>query len=424
MRGSVLSVRGLGKAFRRYRHEFDRVATWFGARAKPVEENWVLKDVNFEVPAGQALGIVGRNGAGKSTLLKMVTGTTRPSEGSIHINGRIAAILELGMGFNYEMTGRQNAYQAAGMMGHNQADIDAVIAGIEEFSELGAYFEQPIRVYSSGMQVRLAFAVATAFRPDILIIDEALSVGDAYFQHKSFKRIREFRELGTTLILVSHDKIALQSICDRAILLEGGAIVRDGDPESVLDYYNALIAQKEGEVIETLEHPSGRIQTISGSRKAVITDVGLHDLSGKALDTVAVATPVELRVAVQAAVAIPKLVLGYAIKDRVGQTIYGTNTFFSDQVLTDLAPGDGATFSIRFPLNLGPGTYSIAVSLSADESHLAESFEWRDLALIFAVVNQGDPFDGKMFIPSQIEVRRMAAQPAGVVAPADAGVSG
>ncbi len=402
----VLKVATLGKAYRRYKREFDRVAGWFGFKINPAEERWVLRGIDFEVPPGQALGIVGRNGAGKSTLLKMITGTTRPTEGSVHVKGKVAAILELGMGFNYEFSGRQNAYQSAGMMGHSQGEIDAVIDGIEAFSELGSYFDQPIRVYSSGMQVRLAFAVATAFRPDVLIIDEALSVGDVYFQHKSFQRIREYREQGTTLILVSHDKVALQTICDRAILLEQGALVRDGDPESVLDYYNALIAKKEGESIETLPHPSGRTQTISGSRKARIEHVGLFDSNGQALDTVSVGTFVELRVTARAMVDLPQLVLGYALKDRLGQTMYGSNTFFSEQVQKDVTGGEVLEFSIRFPLNLGPGTYSVALALSADESHLGENYEWRDLALIFSVVNMGRPFDGKMFIPGETEIRR------------------
>jgi lipopolysaccharide transport system ATP-binding protein len=294
------------------------------------------------------------------------------------------------------------------MMGFHRDAIDGVIDEVASFSELGDYFDQPLRVYSSGMQVRLAFAVATAFRPDVLIIDEALSVGDAYFQHKSFERIRAFRELGTTLILVSHDKAALQSICDRAILLDGGRLVQDGDPESVLDYYNALLAAQEGEVIETVAHPSGRTQTISGSRLARVERVELLDGAGEVVETVGVGAPLQLRVQAHAAAAIPSLVLGFAIKDRFGRTLFGSNTFFSRQTVEALGEGDKVDYCVGFNADLGPGTYSISLALTGGESHLEANYEWRDLAVVFAVVNLDKvPFDGVVFLASDIEVTRL-----------------
>lgn len=403
----VLTVNGLGKVFRQYRRELHRVLNWFSFSIPAAEEHWVLRDVSFEVRAGEALGIVGRNGAGKSTLLKMITGTTRPSEGGVHIKGRVAAILELGMGFNYDYTGRQNVYHASGLMGFQHDEIDAIVPELEAFAELGAYFDQPIRVYSSGMQVRLAFAVATAFRPDILIIDEALAVGDAYFQHKSFDKIKRFREEGTTLILVSHDRLALLSLCDRAILLDSGRLALDGEPESVLDYYNALLGRKDGESIETRLQDNGRIQTISGSREATIEAAVLLNYQGEPVDTIEVNATAEIRVSAKAHTAIPRLVLGYAIKDRLGQTMYGTNTHYSEQVIEDLNPDEIVEYSIRFPISLGPGTYSVALALSGAENHLGQNYEWRDLAIIFSVVNLHQQiFDGKVFIPSQITVER------------------
>jgi lipopolysaccharide transport system ATP-binding protein len=405
----VLTVNGLGKVFRRYKRELHRVLNWFSFQFPPAEEHWVLRDISFEVRAGEALGIVGRNGAGKSTLLKMITGTTRPSEGGVHFKGRIAAILELGMGFNYDYTGRQNVYHASGLMGLQRSDMDAIMPELEAFAELGAYFDQPIRVYSSGMQVRLAFAVATAFRPDILIIDEALSVGDAYFQHKSFDKIKQFREQGTTLILVSHDRLALLSLCDRALLLDQGRLALDGDPESVLDYYNALLGRKEGDVIETSLQEDGRIQTISGSREATIETATLVNAQGEPVDTIEVGSDVEIRVVAKAHKAIPRLVLGYAIKDRLGQTMYGTNTHYSQQALDTLQAGETVEYGIRFPVALGPGTYSVALALSGAENHLGQNYEWRDLAIMFSVVNlREQAFDGKIFMPSSIEVRRSA----------------
>ena len=409
MADPVLELAGVGKAYRRYRSELHRIRGWFGARIAPLEEHWAVREVDLAIAAGQAVGIVGRNGAGKSTLLKIVAGTVRPTTGTLTVRGRVAAILELGMGFNPELTGPQNVYQAAGMMGFTPPEIAGVMDEIRDFAELGDYFDQPIRVYSSGMHVRLAFAVATAFRPDVLIIDEALAVGDAYFQHKSFSRLRAYREQGTTLILVSHDKATVQSICERAVLLEEGRIVKDGDPESVLDYYNALTARGAPDSIETVPLPSGRIQTISGNRKARIVSAALHDAQGAPLSTVPVGAPVELRVTVRAEAALPRLVLGYALKDRLGQTLYGTNTHYTGQALTEVAAGETVTFSIGFAMELGPGNYSVALSLSPSESHLTDNYEWRDLAVLFEVVNLGAPFDGKLRLTSAITVSRHAS---------------
>lgn len=219
---TLLSVNNLGKAYRSYYSEWQRFARWFGIAIRPREEHWVLRHVSFDIRPGEAIGIMGQNGAGKSTLLKMIAGTLQPSEGSVHVNGRVAAILELGMGFNPELTGRQNVLHSAGLMGYSHAQILQVMSDIEAFAEIGEYFDQQVRTYSSGMQVRVAFAVATAFRPQILIVDEALSVGDSYFQHKSFDRIRQFQQQGTTLLLVSHDPTSILTLCDRTLLLENG----------------------------------------------------------------------------------------------------------------------------------------------------------------------------------------------------------
>jgi lipopolysaccharide transport system ATP-binding protein len=407
MSSPVLEVHNLGKAFRRYNRAVDRFANWFGVPVKPADEHWVLNDISFSIKAGEAVGIIGRNGAGKSTLLKMVAGTMRPTTGGVQLSGLLSAILELGMGFNPELTGRQNVYHSGGMMGHSRARITALIEGISDFSELGDYFDQPLRIYSSGMQMRLAFAVATAVRPDVLIIDEALAVGDSYFQHKSMERIRAFRDEGTALILVSHDKAAVQSLCNRAILLDGGHVALDGTPESVLDYYNALLARKEGESIETRTLEDGRVETISGSRLATVEAVSLVDGTGKAVETVGVDAKVTLRVTARAHADIPRLVLGFAIKSRFGQTIFGTNTHFLGKDLENLAAGDRFSFNLTFRAALKPGSYSISTALTGSESHLDQNFEWRDLALVFSVADLDvPPFDGIAYFPVEAELDR------------------
>lgn len=402
-----LAVSGLGKAYRRWGSEWARVLSWFGIPVSPAEEHWVLRGVSFSVGPGETVGIVGQNGAGKSTLLKLITGTAQPTEGNIVRSGRVAAILELGMGFNSDLTGRENAFHSAGLMGYSREQIEAVMPDIESFAEIGEYFDQPVRTYSSGMQMRVSFGVATAFRPDVLIVDEALSVGDSYFQHKSFRRIREFRDQGTTLLLVSHDASAIQAICDRAILLDAGRVLRDGQPEDVMDLYNALIAERENASLVVRKHESGREQVVSGTGEAVVSEIGLFGMASEPVEMIDVGQSVELRIKVRVNAAIDRLVLGYMIKDRLGQPVFGTNTHYTDQPVHGLKAGSELEYSIRFDADFGPGSYSVSTALVSTETHLVNNFEWRELALTFTVANMSKTeFIGSAWAPPVIEVRR------------------
>lgn len=307
---SYIKVHNVGKAYKQYTSKTGRLVEWISPfNTVKHKLKWILQDISFNVEPGEALGIIGINGAGKSTLLKLITGTAKPTCGDIALSGRVAALLELGMGFHSDFTGRQNVYMSGQLLGISVEKITELMPEIEEFAEIGDYIDQPVRVYSSGMQVRLAFSVATAIRPDILIVDEALSVGDAYFQHKSFERIREFRKLGTTLLLVSHDKQAIQSICDRAILLNKGRIEMEGEPESVMDYYNALLADKQNLSIRQVEN-NGKLQTRSGSGEASITDIRLLNDEGESIEVATVGQPVNLQVKVHINEALPELVVG------------------------------------------------------------------------------------------------------------------
>lgn len=384
---SLLEVKNISKAYRRYGSELRRVLSWFGIPVKPLEEKWVLRNLSFSISPGQAVGIVGQNGAGKSTLLKIITGTLKQSAGKVSVNGRIAAILELGMGFNPELTGRQNAYHGLGMMGFSPSEIEQVMPDIEAFAEIGDYFDQSLRTYSSGMQVRVAFAVATAFRPEILIIDEALSVGDSYFQHKSFNRIREFQAEGTSLLIVSHDRTAIQSLCDHAILLENGAVIKEGEPEAVFDFYNAIIAEKENSTVEVKKLEDGTDQTSSGTGEARVEEIALYNSKGEIAEFVAVGESVELRIKVKVYKAVETLVLGYGIKDRLGQVMYGTNTWHTEQIINEPKEGNKYQFTIAFHANFGVGSYSIQTALVDRDTHLTANYEWRDLALVFNVIN-------------------------------------
>ncbi len=404
----TITVSNLGKAYKTYPTRLSRLAEWILPFRGPRHSlKWVLRDVSFHVSPCEAVGLIGINGAGKSTLLKLITGTTQPSTGHVAMEGSVAALLELGMGFHPDFTGRQNAYMAGQLLGMSVEQIRELMPQIEAFADIGDYMDQPVRVYSSGMQMRVAFSVATARRPDILIVDEALSVGDAYFQHKSFDRIRQFRKEGTTLLLVSHDKQAIQSVCDRAILLDGGRLAREGRPEEIMDYYNAMIAERENDTVRLKEIADGKVQTVSGTGEATVADIALLDENGERVEVVDVGSPVTLEVKVKVNAPIPRMVLGYMIKDRLGQAMYGTNTHLKALPLDDVAAGEEVVYRFAFPMNLGPGTYSVATAIVSTDTHLVNNYEWRDLALVFTVMNMRRPhFEGSAWLDPAIDIQR------------------
>ncbi len=411
-----LQVEGIGKAYRVWGSEWSRAASWFGLPAKPREEHWVLRNVSFSIAPGEAIGVIGQNGAGKSTLLKLITGTAQPTEGRVTRTGRVAAILELGMGFNPDLTGRQNAYHSAGLMGYAQAQIEAVMPAIESFAEVGEYFDEPVRTYSSGMQVRVAFAVATAFKPDLLIVDEALSVGDSYFQHKSFDRMRKFREEGVSIMLVTHNMGDVKTLCDRVILLEKGAVLKDGAPDEVIDFYNAMIARKENEklTVEQRRDKDGWVLTRSGNGKAAVRSLKLVDAgTGQSVSLATVGQELRLLLEAEVNVDLPQLVLGFMLRDKQGQVVWGSNTWHTDQVLENVREGEVITYALDFTCRLGPGSYSVSPALVSSDTHLTDNFEWVDNLVVFEVMNIGQPvFIGSNWLDASFSVTRGESQPA------------
>lgn len=405
--GNII-VNNIGKAYKKYPSRFGRLIEW----VSPIKITrhtltWVLRNISFSIKPGEAIGLIGINGAGKSTLLKLITGTAHPTTGSITLTGRVAALLELGIGFHPDFSGRQNVYMSGQLLGLSVTDIERLMPEIEAFAEIGEYIDQPVRVYSSGMQMRLAFSVATAIRPDILIIDEALSVGDAYFQHKSFERIRAYRKQGTTLLLVSHDKAAIQSICDRAVLLSAGSILMEGEPEAVMDYYNAMLAERGNHMIQQESLPNGKVKTISGDGKARVNRIYLTDEKNNIIEVVAVGQRISLNIEINVVEDIECLVLGYGIKDRLGQVIFGSNTALENMPLNNVKKGDIYNYSISFNANFGVGNYSVQTALVSSETHLENNYEWIDLALIFDVINVNKkPFVGCTWLDQVIEVNR------------------
>lgn len=402
-----IRIIGLGKAFKTYISRWSRLVDWLVPFVPPrCQLHWVLRDINLNIMPGEAVALVGMNGAGKSTLLKLIAGTLQPTEGQITTQGSLAALLELGIGFHPEFTGRQNVFMSGQLLGLDPQEILRLMPQIESFAEIGDYIDQPVRVYSSGMQVRLAFSLATARRPDILIIDEALSVGDAHFQHKSFERIKAYRALGTTLLIVSHDKDAIQTICDRVVILDNGRQLQDGSPDSMFDLYNALIAEADAHNVHQITTGQGAVITSSGSGEAKVVAIRMVDAAtGMALKLVVSGVRIRLEIDVEIYAPIPCLVLGFSIRNRLGQIMYGTNTFHTDQMLFDLQEGDARKYQIDMSLNLGPGNYAISTALVSTDTHLDKNYEWLDHAFVFEVVHgQGPYYEGQVYLAPTIEI--------------------
>ncbi|RWA87152.1 ABC transporter ATP-binding protein [Mesorhizobium sp.] len=391
----VLDVSHVGKSYATYRSNLQRFANWFGASIAPQSEFWANRDVSFQVRQGEAVALIGQNGAGKSTLLKMITGTVRPTVGSITLTGRVSAILELGLGFNPEFTGRQNVYQAGGLMGFSQQELTALMPSIEEFAEIGEFFDEPTRIYSSGMQARLAFALATARRPDILIVDEVLSVGDSYFQHKSFDRIRQFKAQGASIILVTHGMGDVRALSDRVILLDKGTILKDGEPDEVVDYYNALIAIRENDklTVEQRREKDQWLYSRSGTKAVAVESVALTDGdSGAPIKTAVSGQSVTVQTRIVAKEDIPELVIGFMLRDRAGHTVWGTNTWHTGQVLSNIAAGDKVECRLRLACALGQGSYGLSVALHTGDVHIDNNYDWIENIEVFDVINSDRPF--------------------------------
>jgi lipopolysaccharide transport system ATP-binding protein len=408
---TAIRVENLGKRYKHYRHPSHRLWEWATAgRLTLHEPAWVLRGVRFSVEPGEALGIVGPNGAGKSTLLRLIKGTIMATEGRVETAGRVAA-LELGLGFHPDFSGYENLFTGGALIGLDAPAVRERLPEIEAFTELGDALSDPMRTYSSGMQLRLAFGIATAVRPDILLIDEALAVGDAYFQHKCIARIRSFREQGTTLLLVAHDAAAVTSLCDRAILLESGVLERDGSPREVLEYYNALTAKrtasydiKQGSELGL----QGGGSTRSGDGRAVIERLELQGHAGEG-EHFRVGEQLTIRVHGRANEALDDLTVGVALRDRLGNEVFGTNTYLLGCAPLPLRAGERFCAAFRLPLNLGCGSYGVTLALHEGRVHLDGNFDWWDNVASFQVVPGDEPrFAGTSYLPVEASIERAA----------------
>ncbi|HEX8720419.1 MAG TPA: ABC transporter ATP-binding protein [Pyrinomonadaceae bacterium] len=396
----ALRVENVSKQYRVYARPGDRLAeTLTRGRLKRHREFWALKGVSFEVEAGTTTGIIGPNGCGKSTLLQIIAGTLEPTAGSVWREGRVAALLELGAGFDPEGTGVENVYMNAALMGLTRRETDRLFPEIERFAEIGDFIRQPVKTYSSGMFVRLAFAVAANVEPDILVIDEALAVGDAVFQHRCLRRIKEVQERGATVLFVSHDAAAVRALCSRAILMSAGRVLSDGAPIEVLNHYQKTVMEREQafeeaegadgtgggdgrEIRETFAPP--RYTYRHGDGSAEIVSAELLDASRRPAGVVETGSPLTLRVRARFNREVDDAVVGFLLNDSRGVHAYGTNTKEQRIDLGVVARGELVEVSFAFDCWLGLDQFSVSLAVHSRDG---VSYDWLDGALFFRVTS-------------------------------------
>jgi lipopolysaccharide transport system ATP-binding protein len=375
-----ISAKLLGKAYKQYPTRWSRLAEWISPAGGPRHHlKWILSDISFDIAAGEAVGLIGVNGAGKSTLLKLITGTSLPTTGEAYVGGRVAALLELGLGFHPDFTGRQNVLMAGQLLGLDVEEVEALMPEILGFAEVGDYIDQPVRVYSSGMQLRLAFSVATCVRPDILIVDEALAVGDVFFQQKCFARIESFTKAGTTLLFVSHSAGTVLNICKRCIFLRDGKIAFDGDPADALDLYQAELLSRSDQAPDNIRiqgkpHPTlprEQLTALAGKTGSITTasadcvGVRVFDQDGNERNTLVAdqQASIEIDYLMHEDVADPHI--GFKIRNRFGVVLFETNSYCMRQAHGPVRAGDILTASFILPLTLFPDEYTLTVGLGA-----------------------------------------------------------
>ncbi|HEY9750257.1 MAG TPA: ABC transporter ATP-binding protein [Allocoleopsis sp.] len=424
----AISVKNVSKCFKKYPHPVARLQEILLPGKSRAQEFWALQDISFEIPKGETLGVIGRNGSGKSTLLQIIAGTLAPTTGSVQVNGRISALLELGSGFNPEFTGRQNVFFNGRLLGLSQQEIEDRFDEIAGFADIGEFIDQPVKTYSSGMFVRLAFAVAVNVDPDVLIVDEALAVGDVVFQHRCIRRMRALMDSGITTLFVSHDSSAIKTLCSSAIMIHDGKMHTSGSPNQVIIDYMKLVTELElnsfqGKSGAELEAPapepteavdpetlSSPVESVAesaasletaielvdatqkklarrGNRKALIEEVKLLDRFEEYIGEVPIFgfnEEVTLVVNLKVYEPLQGCIVGFFVCDKNGNEIIGSNTFEEDLPIGKLEPGEELQIKFRFKLPLRTGSYSLTVAGS--ENYSSITFDWIDNAMVFQVL--------------------------------------
>ena len=382
MTETVVSVRDLSKRFKLYANPWHRVLEWLSfGRAIRHEDFWALTGISFEVARGECLGIIGVNGAGKSTLLKILSRALHPTRGLFEVRGRLVSLLELGTGFNPELTGRQNIFQSARLLGFSADYVRERLPAILDFAQIGEFVDQPVKQYSSGMFVRLAFSLFAHVDPDVYIVDETLAVGDVFFQQKCFERFRELRRRGCTILFVSHDMEAITHLCDRAILLSGGKLAAQGDAATVVHDYFALMGQtfapgtsapiahsvSVGTLAEIPPPVRQRLEeglpaqahAATGTRATEIVGFAVSDGTGRLTPGVASGEALQFWYLVETRSAVADLNVGIHFYDRRGILVYAVGSFNAGITLPPLAAGERILCAITVTMAVQPGEYTL-----------------------------------------------------------------
>lgn len=399
----MLIVDGLRKVYKLYDRPSDRLKS-FLLRKQYYRQYTAIESVSFELKAGESLGILGQNGAGKSTLLKMLAGVLLPDQGSISIDGNITGLLELGTGFDHNLTGYDNVLINGLLIGMSQQEVEAKQQAIIDFSELHDFISEPMRTYSSGMVMRLAFAIAIHADPECFLVDEALSVGDGYFQQKCIKKIRQYRDSGGALVFVSHDLNAVKMVCDRVIVLDQGQVVADCDPEQGVNIYNRLLARESQQDQSSIGNRVGTQSSQNyGSNLAEFISI---DVAGEKSETDVVSSgeKLNIRLQIKANANLPDITVGIMLRDRFGQDIFGTNTHLKGHSMS-LKDGQEITVNYAVIAAVATGKYTITAALHSAENHLIDCFHWCDRIATFEVAgSHGKPFSGVCDLPTEITI--------------------
>ncbi len=392
----AIRVKDVTKLYKLYDRNIDRLRDSLGFGSGKYKEHYALRNLSFDINKGECIGIIGTNGAGKSTILKIITGVLTPTSGEVEIDGRVSALLELGAGFNMEYTGIENVYLNGTMMGFSKEEIDSRLQSILDFADIGEFVNQPVKSYSSGMFVRLAFAVAINIDPEILIVDEALSVGDVFFQAKCYKKFEEFKEAGKTIVFVSHDLSSIQKYCDKAILLDKGKKIGEGKPFQIIDLYKkAMVGMLDDddtpqknpgdETSSKSESKSERESESSGlmkdklqlnpdlqeygDRLIEIIDFAVVDGSGKITGTLMKGEEFTVKVKIRTNIPTSDPIVAVTIKDTKGTDISGTNTMFEGVNLGNMSPGDERTVSFTQNADMQGGQYILSLGCTRYENN-------------------------------------------------------
>ena len=366
----VIQIHNLSKMYKLYDKPSDRLKESLGlSKKKRYREHYALHDVSFDIEEGECVGIIGTNGSGKSTILKIITGILSPTEGEVKVDGRISALLELGAGFNMEYSGLENVYLNGTMIGFSKEEIDARLDDILAFADIGDFINQPVKMYSSGMFVRLAFAVAINIDPEILIVDEALSVGDVFFQAKCYHKFEEFKEQGKTILFVSHDLSSIAKYCDRVVLLNKGRMLDEGSPKAMVDMYKQLLVKqepvKQGEGGKPAENWRNGFQvnpdTLEyGEKQAEIVDFVVLDSKGRQSNTIEKGSVFKIKMRVHFNETIQQPIMAYTFKNIQGTEITGTNTMYEEAHVEHPDEGKECVVTFEQEMNLQGGEYLLS----------------------------------------------------------------